>query len=302
MTNAASRDVLGLRRAGGGALPVAVGAMAFVAGLAVAGEGAARVAAGRLLAEAAPSRTALVPRPDEPLSGATRVAVALTTLRADPAVAEAHRLPLAEVGELVRPWLGPDAAKLGGLDLPGVVAVTLRPETAAGDPTGKIEQALSQAVAGATLADQDEQLGDLSRMLLVVRGLAMSVVLAVAVATALVIGVTTRAAVLQRRETLEVAHGLGAEDGWIAARLARLGARRAAVGAIGGTVLALLPVVALVWLLPPLLGAPPAGWAGPLGAVPRTTWLGFAAVPVLATLVGYVVAARVARGWLRRLA
>ncbi len=290
----ASRDVLGLRRPGGGALLVVVGAMAFVATLAVAGEGAARLSAKRLLAEAEPSRTALVPRPDERLSGSTRIEAALTTLRADPTVAEARPLTLAEIGELVRPWLGPNAGKLGGLDLPGVVAVTLRP----GAPAESTGSTLSQAVAGATLADQDERLGALSRVLLVARGLAVAALLAIAVATALVVGVATRAAVLQRREMLEIAHGLGAEDGWIAGRLARAGAKRAAAGAIGGTALALPPIALLAWLLPTLLGAPPAGWDG----VPRTIWLEFAAVPVVAALVGYVVAARVARGWLRRLA
>lgn len=298
----ASGDVLGLRRAGGGALAVAVGAMAFVATLAIAGEGAARVAAGRLLAETAPSRTALIPRPEEKLAGTTRIAAALTALRADPAVAEARPLPLAEVGELVRPWLGPDSGKLGGLELPAVIAVTLRPELPAGDPADRIGRALSQVVAGAVLADQDAQLGDLSRVLLVVRGLALAVVLAVATATTLVVGVATRALVLRRGETLGVAHGLGAEDGWIAARFARLGARHAATGAIGGAALAMLPVTALVWLLPPLLGAPPVGWDHLGDALPRATWIGFAAVPVFTTAVGYVVAARVARGWLGRLA
>ena len=291
-------DALGLRRAGGGGLAAVVGAMAFVATLAVAGEGAARLASARLLAEGAASRTALVPRPDEPLAAATRIGAALAALRQSPAVAEARALSPEEVAGLVRPWLGPGAAKLGGLPLPGVVAVTLR----GAGPVDEVERALASAVEGATLADQDEQLGGLTRVLWVVRGVAAATLLAVALAAAVVVGVATRAALLLRREALEVAHGLGAEDGWIAGRLARLGAWRAVVGGLVGTTLALVPVAAVAWLLPPLLGAAPLDWRSLPATVPPSFWAAVAGVPLAAALVGYAVAGFVARGWLRRLA
>jgi len=284
-------DLLGLRRADGGGLPVAIAAMAFVAALAVAADGAARATGEAFWATGDRARTVLIPDPDT-----TRVAAALAVLHDDAGVLAARTLDTAEVAGLLRPWVGSD--EFGDLPMPGVIAVVLRP----GAADDGLATTLAAAAAGATISDQDDQLATAKQVMDEVRLLAGGVLAAIGVAGGVLVAVATRATLLLRRETVEIAHGLGAEDGWIVGRLGRIGAARAAVGALFGVCTALPPLVALAWSAPTMSGAPSS--AGSLVArvpVPVQTWAGLAAIPVIAALIGWLAASSVARAWLRRL-
>ncbi len=284
-----ARDLLGLRRAGGAGLPVAVAAMAFVAALAVAADGTARAIGEALWATGDRARTVLVPDPDP-----ARVAAALAVLRDDPGVLDARPLGTAEVAGLLRPWVGAD--EFGGIPMPGVIAVVLRP----GAADDGLARTLPEAAAGATIADQDDQLAVVARAAGGLRLLAGGALAAIGVAGGILVAVATRGTLLLRRETIEIAHGLGAEDGWIIRRLGRLGAARAGIGAVLGVCAALPPLAALAWSAPALSGAP-ATFDGLIARVPLETWAGMAAIPVIAALTGRIAASVVARGWLRRL-
>jgi cell division transport system permease protein len=125
------------------------------------------------------------------------------------------------------------------------------------------------------------------------------VVVAVAIA---VVAVATRAGLSARREAIEIVHGLGATDSYIARSFARRAMRLAGLGGAGGAAAA-LPV--LLWLA--FLAAPFAEGGSvptadqPLIALPLPLWIALPALPFAAAAIGFVTAEGTVRRWLRRL-
>ena len=76
---------------------------------------------------------------------------------------------------------------------------------------------------------------------------------------AAVIAVATRAGLAARREAIEIVHGLGATDGYIAARFAGRATLLAATGGIAGAVLALPVLLTLANLAAPFTGGAAGG-------------------------------------------
>ena len=307
-------DDLGLRRAlSDRLLPMLVGAMAFLAALALAGVVAAAALAQHWQQGAGATLTVQVPDPGTGHSGtgpsgtgpsgtgppgAGRLDRVLAALRATPGVADAHPLDDAELDTLLRPWLGPREARIA-LPLPAVIAVRLD------NPLLDVPSlaARLQAIAPGTLAEPHDvwmrRLGILARSLQACAALAMAVVAFVAVA---VVTVATRAGLAARRDAIEIVHGLGATDGFIAGRFARRATWLATMGALGGAVLALPVLMGLTGLAAPFGGnAAPDGLAGLAAAMPPSLWLGLPALPPLAAAIGWLTAQATVRRWLRRL-
>ena len=114
--------------------------------------------------------------------------------------------------------------------------------------------------------------------------------------------VATRAGLSTRRDAIEIVHGLGAADGFIAGRFARRAMRLAAVGALGGALLALPVLLGLTGLAAPFGGAEAAADIGGLAAsMPGSLWLGLPALPLAASIIGWLTAQITVRRWLRRL-
>jgi len=124
----------------------------------------------------------------------------------------------------------------------------------------------------------------------------------VAVAAA-VIAVATRAGLAARREAIEIVHGLGATDGYIAARFAGRATLLAATGGMAGALLALPVLLTLAVLAAPFAGAaePPVDPAQALAALPLTLWLLLPGLPAAAATIGFLTAQGTVRWWLRRL-
>jgi cell division transport system permease protein len=302
-------DDLGLRRAlGDRVLPLLVAAMTFLAALALAGSAGAAALAWHWRDGAASALTVQVPNPATPAADAataTRLDRVLAVLRDTDAVADVHALTPDELGDLLRPWLGGAAGELS-LPLPAVVRVRLR------DATLDVAalQARLNAVAPASLVESHgvwvRRLSLLARSLQACAWLALAVVAGVAAA---VIMVATRAGLSARRETIEIVHGLGATDSYIATRFTHRATLLTAFGAIVGAVAGVPVLLALAALTAPFVGAAPvpadateiARASAMLGAVPVTLWLGLAMLPLAAVAIGFVTAQATVRGWLRRL-
>ncbi len=288
-------DDLGLRRSlPDRVLPVLVGAMAFLAALALAGVVAASALSAHWQRGAAAALTVQVP--DAEMDG--RGAKVLETVRGTPGVLEARMLDDDALQALLRPWLGSGAGRVA-LPLPGVIAVRLA------DPeidVAALESRLQTLAPGTLVEAQDvwmRRLSLLARSLQACAGLAMGVVGCVAVA---VVMVATRAGLTARREAIEIVHGLGATDRFIAARFAARTTRLAASGAAVGALLALPVLLGLTGLAAPFGGSDaPSGLAGVLAAMPPVLWAGLAALPLIAASVGWVTAQTTVRQWLRRL-
>jgi cell division transport system permease protein len=297
-------DDLGLKRAiSDRLLPLLVAAMAFLAALAFAGAIATASLAEHWRQGAAAELTVQVPTPKDPASGGatgSRLQAVLALLRAEPAVLRAVPMSTDDLGALLKPWLGPQGSTLA-LPLPAVVTVQLASGAMVSD---SLAGRLAVAAPDTLMESADvwaARLSALARSLQACAAVALLVVVAVAVA---VVAVATRAGLSARREAIEIVHGLGATDRYIAGRFARRAMRLAAAGGAGGAIAA-LPV--LLWLA--YLAAPFAQGAAvtagteppPLFALPLPLWVALPALPFATAAIGFITAEGTVRRWLRRL-
>ena len=288
-------DDLGLRRGlADRLLPLLVGAMAFLAALAMAGVVGAAALSQHWERGAAATLTVQVPEPDTD----GRLPRVLDLVRGAPGVLSARTLTEAELRDLLKPWLGAGEGRIA-LPLPAVIAVRLA------DPafdSAALAARLEAAAPGTLVEAQDvwvRRLSRLGRSLQACAAVAMAVVGFVAVA---VVTVATRAGLSARRDAIEIVHGLGATDGFIAGRFANRTTRLAAGGALAGAILAMPVLAGLTGLAAPFAGGDaPDNLGGILLSMPASLWLGLPALPLLAALLGWVTAQATVRRWLRRL-
>ena len=305
----AGRDDLGLSRAlGDRMLPLVVAAMAFLAALALAGSVGAASLARRWQEGAASVLTVQVPRPTAPSAdagGGARIDRVLAILRGAPGIARARPLTEAELSDLLKPWLGTGSARLS-LPLPAVVEVHL---SGAGPDLPALAARLEAAAPGSTPESHGiwvQRLSTLARSLQACAWAALALVAAVAAA---VIAVATRAGLMATREAIEIVHGLGATDGYIAARFAARITRLAAFGGACGALAALPVLLVLADLAAPFApGATPVvviGGSEPLlawlAALPLALWLALPGLPIAAALIGLATTQATVRTWLRQL-
>jgi len=285
-------DELGLRRAlAGRMLPFLVAAMAFLAALGLAGWVGTAALAHHWQMGAAAALTVQVPRPTED----SRLDRVLALIQASPGISEARALSPKELAALLAPWLGTDT-DTPALPLPGVIAVHLADP---GMDTDALARRL-EAIAPGTLVESHgvwvSRLAALARSLQACAGVALVVLAAIAAA---VIAVATRAGLAARREAIEIVHGLGASDGYIAGRFAARTTALAATGALVGAVAATPALIVLAHLAAPFAGS--AAGADTFGTLPPGLWMLLPALPLSAAAIGFVTAQATVRRWLRRL-
>jgi cell division transport system permease protein len=299
-------DDLGLKRAlSDRLLPLLVAAMAFLAALAFAGAMATAMLAQHWQQGAAAELTIQVPTPGDPAVAAngvagtgTRLQAVLGILRTEPGLLRATPMSSDDLSALLKPWLGPAGSTLA-LPLPAVISVQLTPGGAVpADLAAKLT-----AVAPDTAMESADvwaaRLSALARSLQACAAVALLVVVAVAVA---VVAVATRAGLSARREAIEIVHGLGATDTYIAGRFARRAMRLAAAGGAGGAIAALPVLLWLAYLAAPFTqGANSSGEPPPLFALPLPLWLALPALPIATAAIGFITAEGTVRRWLRRL-
>jgi cell division transport system permease protein len=283
-------------------LPLLVAAMAFLAALALAGWFGTAGLARHWQEGAGAALTVQVPQPSEPASQSedTRLASVLALLVGTPGVASAHALSDQELGDLLKPWLGQEAGRLA-IPIPAVVAVRL---TDAATDLAPLTRRLETAAPGTLVEDHGvwmRRLAVLARSLQACAGLALLLVAGVAAA---VITVATRAGLSTRREAIEIVHGLGATDSYIAGRFAARATALAAAGACLGAVAALPIVLTLAQMAAPFAGqivATGNALQDALGTLPPALWFALPCLPVTAAVIGFATAQSVVRRWLRRL-
>lgn len=304
-------DELGLRRAlADRMLPSLVAAMAFLAALALAGFVAAASLARHWQEGAASTLTVQVPEPAKPADDGTgtRRDRVLAMLVQTPGVTSARAMSDDELNELLRPWIGNVSnngeTSASGMErltlpLPGVIRVRLGTPPPALDA---LERRLIAAVPGTMVESHQVWIGRLAalaRSLQACAGLALLVVAGVAAA---VVTVATRAGLVQRRQAIEIVHGLGASDAYIAGRFASRTTRLAAIGGAIGALAALPVLLGLAQLATPFVDASTANvtWTT-LPDLPPLLWLGLPALPLAAAAIGFLTAHATVRGWLRRM-
>ncbi len=309
-------DDLGLGRIlGDKMLPILVAAMAFLAALALAGSAGASALVRHWQEGAASALTVQVPDPSQPLPRngdgpeETRLDRALTLLRGSPGIDSVHALNAQELADLLRPWLG-DAAGGTSLPLPGVIQVRL---FGSGPDVASLQTRMEAALPGVLVESHGawvQRLAILARSLQFCAWLVLAVVAAVAVA---VVMVATRSGLQARRDSIEIVHGLGATDRYIAGRFASRATWLACAGGLLGAVASVPILLAMATLTAPFVTAAPEGatpvaaadmaWllAASLTTLPLELSVGLPALPVVAALIGYITAQTTVRSWLRRM-
>lgn len=297
-------DELGLRRAlSDRMLPLLVGAMTFLAALAMGGWFGTAALALHWQQGAGTSLTVQVPQATDPAAsgGQTRLAAVLALLTGTPGVASAHALSDQELADLLKPWLGQGAGRLA-IPIPAVIAVHL---TDTASSLESLSRRLDAAAPGTLVEDHDQWVGRLAVLARSLQACAGLTLLLVAGVAAAVIAVATRAGLSTRREAIEIVHGLGATDAYIAGRFAARATLLAAAGAAAGALVALPILLALARMAAPFVGAPAGAAADTLqdalGALPATLWLALPCLPISAGAIGFVTAQGAVRRWLRRL-
>jgi cell division transport system permease protein len=295
-------DELGLRRALSGLmLPLLVASMTFLAALALGGWIGATSLASQWRDGAGAALTVQVPQPgDAAVRGSgTRLAAATAILAATPGVATVHVLSEAELSDLLRPWLGTGAERVA-IPLPAVVAVRLTGDRLDLGPLGR---RLEESAPGTMLEDHGVWIRRLSTLAFSLQACALLALALVSTVAAAVIAVATRAGLASRREAIEIVHGLGATDGFIAGRFARRATVLAATGGLIGSGAALPVLLALAVLAAPFTGAAHgiASVADTLSALPPSLWGGVAILPAATASIGFATAQGTVRRWLRRL-
>lgn len=278
--------------------------MAFLAALALAGFLVAAGLARHWQEGARAAVTVQVPDPTGAASGSagahgTRLQRVLAVLDESPIIASAHALSPAELEQLLRPWLGAGSARIA-LPLPAVIAVSL---AGSGTSLDRLTQELAAAAPGTLVESHGiwvQRLEALARSLQASAGIALFVVTAVAIA---VVGVATHAGLAARREAIEIVHGLGATDLYIAARFAARATRLALLGGIAGTLAALPVLLTLASLAAPLDLPDGSGNGGVpnISGLPALLWLVLPLLPLGAAVIGYLTAQVTVRSWLMRL-
>ena len=295
-------DELGLRRALSGVmLPLLVASMAFLAALALGGWVGSTSLARQWREGAASALTVQVPQPGEAAAkgNGTRLAAAMALLLATPGIMSLHTLSEVELANLLRPWLGSSADRLA-VPLPAVIAVRL---SAGGVDLGSLARRLEEIAPGTLAEDHGVWVRRLSALVFSLQACALMALVLVSTVAAAVIAVATRAGLAARREAIEIVHGLGATDGFIAGRFARRATLLAATGGLAGAAVAVPVLLVLATLAAPFTGAPVAmsSTMDALSALPPARWGGVAVVPAVAACIGFTTAQGTVRRWLRRL-
>jgi cell division transport system permease protein len=276
-------------------LPVVVAAMSFLAALALAGALATATLAARWQGDAAATLTVQIPNPEAAAAdGKTpRLAAVLAALQAAPAVRDPHRLSGAALNRLLAPWLGGTASDLG-LALPAVIAARWQ-----GGDSAALAARLDRIAPGTLLERGAAWAARVAALTASLQACAVAILGIVALVAATMVALAIHSLLAQRRETIEIVHGLGALDADIANRFAARTTALAAAGAAVG-VLAALPV--LLWLA--ALAAPFTGFAGSTdpgaAGLPGALWGELPALPLFAAGIGWLTAQLTVRGWLRR--
>ncbi len=164
---------------------------------------------------------------------------ALATLRSLPEVSRVVEVDRAQLGALLRPWLGADGAD-PDLPVPAMIDVDLGVGTDAA--VERVTRLVKAQAPSARIDRHESWMSPISNFMALLTALAAGLVLLMAGATAAVVILAARAGLETHRETIEVLHMLGSTD----VQVSRLFQRRIALdtlfGGVLGTVVALLTV------------------------------------------------------------
>lgn len=253
---------------------LSAGAMAFLAVFALALSLATGRLADRWSSSLAQTVTVRVSAPPDEIEGETGKVMAI--LEQTPGVAEARMLPEDEIADLLTPWFGPDVP-VEALPVPRLVEIR---EDGDGFDAEGLRLRLEAEVPGAVLDDHTHWRQPLVRAAHRLKLLGViSLGLIAAAGTAMMI-LAAQSSLAANGQVIRVLRLIGARDVTIAQAFVRRFTRRAGMGALVGTVAAMLAIA----LLPDMDEA--GGFLTGLG-FQGWGWLWPLLIPLIAAGVGF---------------
>ena len=214
-------------------------AMAFLAVFALALSLAAGRIADRWSSERARAATVRISAPADQLD--TQTQAALRVLKATPGIASVRVLSPADERALLEPWFGPDLP-LETLPVPRLIELS---EATPGFDAAGLRLRLQAEAPGAVLDDHSRWRRPLVAAADRLRLLGLVAIVLIATATAAMITLAANSALAANGQVIEVLRLIGARDTYIARAFVRRFTLRAFGGALAGTALGMLAVLAL---------------------------------------------------------
>lgn len=277
-------------------IPLIVGAMVYLAALALAGtfalDGTIRQWSDNLRGALTVQLPGVAQDPEGDEAQA-RIDAAVGLLLETTGVLSATALPHAQSQALLEPWLG-----AGDLptDLPIPIIVDVSVDTGARINYEDLGQRLEDVVPGARINDNGVFLSRLVTLARVIQLVGLVVVLIVAIAAVSIVVFATRAGMTSHRDTIELLHLIGARDNYIARRFVTHALSYGLTGGLLGLTLAAITLAALALaargvdqaLLPRL-------------SLDLTAWVALLCVPLASALIAMITARMTVLRALRRL-
>ncbi len=277
-------------------IPLIVGAMVYLAALALAGTFALDGTVQQWSDSLRGALTVQLPgvaQDPEGEEAKARIDAAVGLLLETTGVLSASALPYAQSQALLEPWLG--AGDLPA-DLPIPIIVDVSVDTGARINYEDLGQRLEEVVPGARINDNGVFLSRLVTLARAVQLVGLVVVFIVAVAAVSIVVFATRAGMTSHRDTIELLHLIGARDNYIARRFVTHALSYGLAGGLLGLALAVVTLAALALaargvdqtLLPRL-------------SLDLTAWVALLCVPIASALIAMITARVTVLRALRRL-
>lgn len=235
------------------------------------------------------TRTATVRIAAPPEEIEVQTALVLDVLRTTPGISAARLMPIEDQAALLEAWLGPDLP-LDALPLPRLIELT---ETDAGPDRQGLRLRLAAEAPAAVYDDHTRWRRPLVQAATRLQAVALVSLVLIGAVTAAIIALAASASLSSNGQVIKVLRLVGARDRFIARAFVRRISKRAFLGALAGTALAMLVLLAL----------PNAGSAVPVFAgvgFDGLNWLLPLAIPPLAMALAWAAsmatAFRVLRG------
>jgi cell division transport system permease protein len=191
--------------------------------------------ADRWEAELAGTATVRIPASDD---GEALAEVVLTALEQTPGIESARRVSDDEQLRLLAPWFG-EGIPLEKLRLPILIEVM---ETGEGPDVTGLAARLSSEAPGSVYDNHSRWRVPLADAASRLRRLGAFALILIGGVTAVTIALAASSALAANRQIIDVLRIVGARDGWIAAAFTRRFMVRAFLGALAGTILAMIAV------------------------------------------------------------
>ena len=225
-------------------VPWIIGVMAYLAALALAAALTLSNVASEWSDGLEESLTVQVPAAEngDADTNDARIIAAVRVLINTQGIDSARPIPLAEIGEMLEPWLG-SAAATTDLPLPRVIDVRRKRDTDVN--LVELSNRLTDAVPGASLETHDKWRNSLLLLFRSVEAVAIVIILLISTVAFAAIVLTTRSILAVHHEVVEVLHLIGAQDTYIAEQFQKHAFRLALKGSIGGTACALATLLTI---------------------------------------------------------